>query len=119
MNDPAVGKVKEELEELSSDPVARRLAYDRETQLRLWGFELGAARALGRSEGFADGRVEGKTEGKVEERTEYLLRLVERRCGSVAPRVRQLVETATPDELLAWTDALTDGASVDEVFGRA
>src|SRR5437879_6437619 len=66
MTDPLLKEAKEALEGLSADPLARIRAEQRETALRAYQFEMGAAWHEGKAEGRAEGKAEGRAEGKAE-----------------------------------------------------
>ena len=109
MNDPVVRQAKEQLEEISKDPAARRAAYDRETNLTLYHLELSAAHERGASE--------GREQGREQVLREVLLRTLHARCGGVAPHIRDQVARASGDELEAWTFRIIEGATIEELFG--
>lgn len=68
-----------------------------------------AQHALGLAEGEAKGRVEG--------RVELLLRLLDRRFGSVSVEARARVEAGTVEQLDAWAERLLTAGSLEDVLG--
>ena len=62
-------------------------------------------------------RDEGRAEGIAEGRAQTLLRLMEKRFGSIPEAARRRIGVAaTPAQLDAWLDALLGAQSVDEVL---
>lgn len=98
---PAVRQAMEELRQLSEDDEARRLAFVRERALHDEVSLMNTARE----------------EGRVEERAATLIRLLERKFGSVSDATRSTVAQAGPERLVEWTDRLLFANSVAEVFG--
>ena len=59
----------------------------------------------------------GKAEGIAEGWAEILLRLMEKRFGSIPEAARRRIGAAsTPAQLDAWADALLGAQSIDEVL---
>ncbi|MFZ5893236.1 MAG: Rpn family recombination-promoting nuclease/putative transposase [Myxococcota bacterium] len=74
MVDPVFQQAKSALEQLSSDPEARRLAEEREIEMQFYKLDLRMAReqamAEGRAEGHAKGHAEGHAEGHAQGRAQ-------------------------------------------------
>ena len=66
-------------------------------QGRAEGFEQGFEQGF--KLGFMQGFKLGMEQRKVQERSRILTRLPKHRCGSVPPRIRHRIRTATPEEL--------------------
>jgi hypothetical protein len=60
----------------------------------------------------------GRTEGEARERAALVLRLVERRFGTLDPDRRALIERATPQQLLRYADQLLDAPDLDALFAE-
>jgi predicted transposase YdaD len=72
--------------------------------------------ARGRAEGKAQGRVEGKAQGRVEGQGRALLRLLERRFGTVPSRLRERIATADVASIEAWFERALDAHDLNSVF---
>ena len=64
----------------------------------------------------AQGRAEGEAKGEARGKAETLLRLLQRRFGSVPESARARVAVGSAAEIDAWLDALLDAQSLTEVF---
>jgi predicted transposase YdaD len=69
-------------------------------------------RAIGEIIGDAKGRAEGRTEGKAD----ALLRILEKRFGSVSTRLRERLMTADVASIEAWLDRALDAHDLNSVF---
>ena len=58
----------------------------------------------------------GKAEGKAKGKAETLLRVLERRFGSVPADLRNRAQQATLEQLDRWVDRALDVARVEDVF---
>ncbi len=92
-----------------------------ETHLERWEHEwrergLAEGREKGITEGRAEGRAEGETVGEIRGQAAVLLRLFERRFGPLGAEVRDRVTTATPKELLLYSERVLDAADIDSIF---
>jgi len=67
----------------------------------------------GRAKGLAEGRVKGLAEGE----GKSLMRLLERRFGTLSPDVRERIAAANLDQLDRWLDLALDADSLGAVFG--
>lgn len=84
-----------------------------ETKIQQWEREWHErSEEHGRVEGRAEGRIEGEAVGQ----TALLMRLLERRFGSIDAEARARIAAATPDELLAYADRVFDARDIDSVF---
>ncbi len=70
----------------------------------------------GLAEGRAEGRAEGLVEGKREGESEFLLRMVRKKFGTVDEAVHQRISEADCDQLLAWGERLLSANCIEEVF---
>ncbi|MBF0438668.1 MAG: Rpn family recombination-promoting nuclease/putative transposase [Magnetococcales bacterium] len=65
----------------------------------------------------AKGRLDlAREEGKIEGKAEILLRLMQRRFGSIPKEVQQRVTSAHADELDVWSDNILDTDSLQALF---
>lgn len=84
------------------------------------------ARLDGRREGLQEGLQEGRQrglqeglrEGLREGQLQVLSQQLRRRFGALPAQVEQRLAGATTSELLAWSEAFVDAATLDEVFQR-
>ena len=74
------------------------------------GMEKGFTK--GQQAGMQIGRQEGRQEGEAS----VLLRLMERRFGSVDDAIRHRLQTADAETLLQWADRLLTAASPEEIL---
>jgi hypothetical protein len=91
----------------------RRVEELKEAGLRE-GLEEGRSKGL--QEGRREGRQEGRREGRQEGHRELLLRLLERKFGTVEPAARRRIEDAEDRQLLAWGENLLTAETVEDVF---
>ncbi len=63
-----------------------------------------------------DGRKEGLREGRREGQSLLLTHLLRKRFGALPTQVQERLAHATTRELLAWSEAFADAATLDEVF---
>lgn len=87
---------KQRLERLSEDPEVRRLAQEREDEIKLYRMEL----------------VASETRGKAE----ALLKLLGLRFGDVPDTTRVIVTSATPEQVDAWLERVLEASTLDEVL---
>jgi predicted transposase/invertase (TIGR01784 family) len=106
MNDPDLLAAKEALERLALDPVAQRLAEEREWELNHYASVLRKEAAKGRAAGHAAGHAAGRTEGA----RAALMDAIERCTAHVGVEIdaerRAYLEAATEDELTRLLDTL-------------
>ncbi len=114
--DAIMTTAKDALQELSSDPSAQRLAKDRETAVLMHRHLMAASLEAGLEQGRAEGRLEGRAEGRAEGLRGSLLRLLERRFGTLDPAVLVRINQASIDELEGYLDAVLAASSIDEVL---
>jgi hypothetical protein len=72
----------------------------------------------GLQQGLQQGRKEGLLEGRQEAEAALLLRLLERRFGSLGEDVRSRVRAADAETLLRWGERLLTAESLDEILER-
>ena len=70
----------------------------------------------GVQKGFKKGIDQGIQQGRQEGQASLLLRLMERRFGSVDEATRHWLQTADAETLLRWVDRLLSAASAVEVL---
>jgi len=100
MTDPLLKTAKDALEGLSADPLARIRAEQRETALRAYQFEMGAA--------WHEGKAEGRAEGKAE----MLRKLAGLKFGALSDAASQRIATASEAELDGWIEGVLSADSV-------
>lgn len=98
--DPIMALAKQTLEQISQDPVTRRLAQEREDSLALYRMHLVASRAEGRAEGEAH----------------VLLKLLGQRFGPLSEASRTQIAKATVAQLDAWVERVLTATTIDEVL---
>jgi predicted transposase/invertase (TIGR01784 family) len=103
--DPIMREAKEALEELSADPQVRYWAERRALGQKLHRFELAEERRQGIEQGVKQGI----------ERT--LRRLLRARFGDVPAWLEARIESASVDELDAWSVRVVTATSLEEVAG--
>jgi len=108
MTDPVLKDAKEALEGLSADPLARIRAEQRETALRAYQFEMGAA--------WHEGRAEGKAEGRAEGKAEVLRKQASLKFGALPDTAWQRIATASEAELDAWIERLLSADSLESLL---
>jgi predicted transposase/invertase (TIGR01784 family) len=104
MTDPLLKQAKEALEGLSADPRARIQAVQRETALRAYQFEMGAA--------WHEGKAEGRAEGKAE----MLRQQVSLKFGGLPDLAAQRIAAASEAELDVWIGRVLTADSVASLF---
>ena len=60
--------------------------------------------------------MEGEQRGLRAGEARVLLRLVEKKFGTVTPEVRERINSASADDLLRWGERLLAAGGLDEVF---
>jgi len=108
----AVGVV----DQLSEDPVTRRLARERSDAVKLYEIDLAASKTEGKAEGRIEGKAEGKIEGRTEGRTEVLLELLTLRFGDLSDATRAQVETASAEQFDSWIERVLTAETLDRVL---
>jgi flagellar biosynthesis/type III secretory pathway protein FliH len=68
------------------------------------------------AEGRAEGRAEGEARGKAEGKAESLVRVLEKRFGSVPAVYLDAIAAAETGALEAWLDRAIDAESIEAVF---
>jgi len=115
----AIAMAERRLEEISADPRAREIAFERErraggAKIIAWGERM-EARAEGHAEGHAEGRAEGRAEGLLEGQR-LLLRRVLTKFGPISAGTETRLANANAEELALWAERLAMGASADDVL---
>ncbi|MEX1364584.1 MAG: hypothetical protein AB1Z98_15770 [Nannocystaceae bacterium] len=98
--DPIMSIAKQTLEELSQDPVTRRLARDREDAHKLHLMEQAVIR----------------NEGKREANAQTLLKQLRLRFGRVPEATRAQIEAARPEQLDVWLERVLTAKTLEEVL---
>ncbi|MEX1369429.1 MAG: Rpn family recombination-promoting nuclease/putative transposase [Nannocystaceae bacterium] len=99
--DPIMTTAKDTLDDLSQDPAAHRLARERSDAKKLYRLDLLASEAKGEARG----------EAKV------LLKQLTLRFGPLPESTRARIESATIEQLDAWTERVLTAPTLDEVLG--
>ena len=108
MADSDINAAKLALDRLSADPVAQRIARDRE--VAIWNYEAGLQ--LAREEGEARGKAEGKAEGL----RSVLVKLLTLKFRNLPDAVLKRISSAPEDRLELWAERIIPANSLDEVF---
>ncbi len=108
MADSDINTAKLALDRLSADPVAQRIARDRE--VAIWNYEAGLH--LAREEGEA----RGKAEGKAEALRSVLIKLLTLKFRNLPDAVLNRISSAPEDRLELWAERIILANSLDEVF---
>jgi hypothetical protein len=95
------------LTNLSLDPEAQRIAWERDRNERAARHMMGSAIQAGREEVREEGR---------REKAAMLTRLLAKKFGPLAEAQRERVEGADGATLNRWFDAFLDAVSIDELF---
>ena len=103
---PIMAIPKQAPAELSQDPVARRLAREREDAVKLYQMDLVAWGKKARVEALAEGRAE------------LLLKQLTRRFGPPTDAPRPRVQSATVEQLDTWAERILDAETLDDVLAR-
>ncbi len=67
-------------------------------------------------QGLERGLEQGREQGRREGESAILLRLLERRFGSLDTRTRQRIESADAETLLEWGDRILTAERLEDVF---
>lgn len=108
MADSDINAAKLALDRLSADPVAQRIARDRE--VAIWNYEAGLQ--LAREEGEARGEAKGKAEGL----RSVLVKLLTLKFRNLPDAVLKRISSAPEDRLELWAERIIPANSLDEVF---
>ncbi|MEM9462954.1 MAG: Rpn family recombination-promoting nuclease/putative transposase [Myxococcota bacterium] len=102
--DPIMAVATQTLDQLSQDPDVRQMAQEREHAQMFYRMELATSRQQGIEQGIEQGR------------SEMLLELLELRFGSLSDTTRAQINTASPQQLRAWTRQVLTANTLDNVF---
>jgi predicted transposase/invertase (TIGR01784 family) len=119
----AIAMAERRLEEISADPKAREIAFERERRaggrkIIEWGERMEAraeGHAEGRAEGLAMGRAEGHAEGLVEGQRLLVRRLLTK-FGPISAETEARLARANEQQLVAWAERWATARSLDEVL---
>ena len=103
------------LTNLSLDPEAQRIAWERDRNERAARHMMGSAIKAARDEGHNEGREEGIEIGR-REKAAMLAQLLAKKFGPLAEAQRERVEGADGATLKRWFDASFDAVSIDELL---
>ena len=67
--------------------------------------------------GLAEGKAEGRAEGRVEGELKLLQVQLNKRFGGLPAWAQQQVETATSEQIEAWSLKVLDAKTLEDVFG--
>jgi predicted transposase/invertase (TIGR01784 family) len=111
---PERGFTVDDVPEVMSLEEFRDMLADR---IEVWSKGLlDRGRKEGRNEGRKEGRKEGQREGRREGEARLLLRLLERKFGTLDPATRERVESADARQLLAWGERILEAGRLEDVF---
>lgn len=111
---PIMSQAVDALEELSSDPEARRLATKRMIDAKFHEMGLAIARDEATKQGIAIGEAKGIAIGEAS----MLWRQLERKFGPLGDDVRTRVQEAPAHELERWGERILSATSLAEVFAN-
>jgi predicted transposase/invertase (TIGR01784 family) len=77
---------------------------------------VATAKGEGWDEGWQEGRQDGMQQGMQQEAAKTLLKILNKRFGSVPQEAKEKINAATSSQLEVWIDASLDAASVQQVF---
>jgi len=100
------------LTNLSLDPEAQRIAWERDRNERGWRHMMGSAHQAGREEGHKEGHEEGQRAGKAA----MLTRQLTKKFGPLPEEDHSRVAAADEATLDRWSEAFVDAASIDELL---
>jgi flagellar biosynthesis/type III secretory pathway protein FliH len=112
---PIMKTAVDALTNLSLDPEAQRIAWERDRNERGWRHMMGSARQAGHEEGHEKGREEGREEGR-QEKAAMLAQLLAKKFGPLAEAQRERVEGADGATLKRWFEAFLDAVSIDDLL---
>ena len=73
-------------------------------------------REEGRQQGREEGRQQGREEGRQQGEAVVLLRLLQRKYGTLKPEILDRVHNADAEQLLVWADRFVTATKLDEIF---
>jgi predicted transposase/invertase (TIGR01784 family) len=121
--DMIMREAKDALERISNLPEWCNAAAMRQRAIDGYWIEMTAAReegeAKGKIEGKIEGRTEGRTEGKTEGEAKALLKVLEKRFGSVNPSLHERIMKADLSNIEKWLDCAIDASTLEQVFGSS
>jgi predicted transposase/invertase (TIGR01784 family) len=116
---PIMKTAVDALTNLSLDPEAQRIAWERDRNERAARHMMGSAIQAGREEGIEIGREQGIEIGREESRREkaaMLAQLLAKKFGPLAEAQRERVDGADGATLKRWFDASFDAVSIDDLL---
>ena len=112
---PIMKTAVDALTNLSLDPEAQRIAWERDRNERGWRHMMGSARQAGHEDGHKEGHEKGREEGR-REKAAMLAQLLTRKFGPLAEAQRERVEGADGATLKRWFEAFLDAVSIDDLL---
>jgi predicted transposase/invertase (TIGR01784 family) len=109
---PIMKTAVDALTNLSLDPEARRIAWERDRNERAARHMMGSAIKAAHDEGHREGHEKGQRAGKAA----MLTRQLTKKFGPLAEEHRSRVAAADEATLDRWSDAFVDAVSVDELL---
>ena len=101
--DPAIGKAKQVLEQMASNPREREL------------YELRRKAILDRNSALYEAKMEGIAEGKAEGQASILLRLLKKKFGFLPVEMENRVMSMPVEKLQELAEAIFDLETIDDV----
>lgn len=74
------------------------------------------AKAQGMAQGLAEGKAQGMAEGRAEGEANALLRLLEKRFGTIPTHIKQRIFAADLASIQEWFERAIDAPDLDSVF---
>jgi hypothetical protein len=72
--------------------------------------------ATAKGEGWDEGWQDGMQQGMQQEAAKTLLKILNKRFGSVPPSIRERIGSATSSQLEVWIEASLDAGSIQQVL---
>jgi predicted transposase/invertase (TIGR01784 family) len=117
--DSTMTTAKNTLEELSSDPVAQRLARERETAVLMHRHLMNSSLEHGLKQGRAEGEARGEAKGRAEGEAKAVLAVLDARGLAITDQQRQqILECTDLDRLDGWIRKAVTLADVSELFEK-
>lgn len=111
---PSMANAVKEPDRISSDPLARRRAQEREDSIRMYEHSL----AISRLEGEAEGKLKGEAEGKLKGKAELVLKLLTLRFGALNEAHTERVRGSSAEELDALSERVLTSQSLEEALAQ-
>ncbi len=109
--DPTIGKAKQVLEQMASNPRERELYELRRKAI----LDRNSALYEAKMEGISEGKMEGKREGKREGQANILVRLLKKKFGHMPVEMENKVMAMPAEKLQQLAEAIFDLETIDDI----